>query len=253
VHPFKDDGETIMDETTLAYLAGAMDSDGSFGIKRHTYAMRIRGDASQPVYSERASLKQVTPEIPHLLKDTFGGRCAPQNASSKNGRPLWGWDATDVIAATAAKRLLPFLRVKKPQAELMLELRRTKTDDRYKQIAYWFEQEHPGWRQLPMLTYTEVAQQLGYKTTKMVSQAVSNGSLLALPYATMGVEIPRVPTMMVAIYAEHAARSKDGRGRCRPTQLIAWRERLWNECRELNRIGTGQHPIYMRTGCFTPK
>jgi hypothetical protein len=55
-------------ETELAYLAGAI------GIKRSTYAMRVRGDAGAPTFSERVALRQVTPEIPTMLKAHFGGR-----------------------------------------------------------------------------------------------------------------------------------------------------------------------------------
>jgi hypothetical protein len=37
----------------FAYLAGAMDSDGCISVKRSTYAMRVRGDAAAPIFSER--------------------------------------------------------------------------------------------------------------------------------------------------------------------------------------------------------
>ena len=70
---------------TLAYLAGAMDSDGCISVKRSTYAMRVRGDAGTPVFSERVIFKQVTPEIPTLLKELFGGslRGVPRTALLK--------------------------------------------------------------------------------------------------------------------------------------------------------------------------
>jgi hypothetical protein len=165
----------------LAYLAGAMDSDGSFGIRRKTYSMRTRGDLS-PGYSERVGLKQVTPEVPQLLKETFGGGVGVSKPGTKNSRPLWHWGATDRIAADAAKALLPFLRIKKRQVELLLELRSTKDDSRYQRLAYWFEKENPDWRDMPLLTFTEVAARMGYKSLDIVCQAVSNGSLLALPY-----------------------------------------------------------------------
>jgi hypothetical protein len=109
-----------------AYLAGAMDSDGSIGLRRSTYAMRVGGDARVPVYSERIGLKQVTPQIPTLLRDAFGGSLMLQQPSVTKGRPLYYWEATNKIAAGALVTLLPYLRIKRAQAEVLLELRASK-------------------------------------------------------------------------------------------------------------------------------
>jgi hypothetical protein len=110
----------------LAYLAGAIDSDGTIGIKKSTYAMRVRGDATQAVYSERVALRQVTPEITTLLRDTFGGSLYVTKPSAKNGRPLYSWAATDRKAFDCLVALLPFLLVKKQQAENAVALRKIK-------------------------------------------------------------------------------------------------------------------------------
>lgn len=110
----------------LAYLAGAMDSDGSIGIRRSTYAMRVTRDARQPVFSERIGLKQVTPQIPMLLKETFGGTLHLQGPSAVKGRPLYSWEATNKVAADALREMLPYLRVKREQAENALALRASK-------------------------------------------------------------------------------------------------------------------------------
>lgn len=109
-----------------AYLAGAMDSDGSIGIRRSTYAMRVTGDARQPVYSERVCLKQVTPEIPTLLREVFGGSLMIQKPSVARGRPLYYWEATNAAAARALEVMLPHLRIKRAQAENCLLLRASK-------------------------------------------------------------------------------------------------------------------------------
>ncbi|MBV8522460.1 MAG: hypothetical protein JOY71_10115, partial [Acetobacteraceae bacterium] len=177
-----------MNKTILAYLAGAMDSDGSFGIKRSTYHMRVRGDAWQPVYQERADLKQAAPDIPNLLRQTFGGSLSHNAPGTAKSKPLYGWHASDRVAANTAKALLPYLRIKRRQAELLIELRATKDDSRYQQFAYWWGLENPKWRKMPMLTYNEAARVIGYKSRTMVSQAVRNGSLLALPYDYTGRE-----------------------------------------------------------------
>lgn len=112
-----------------AYLAGAIDSDGSIGIRRSTYAAR-HGDGRQATYSERVCLKQVTPQIPDLLRETFGGSLMMQKPSAAKGRPLYYWEATNQVAALALTAMLPYLRVKRAQAENALALRASKSRPR---------------------------------------------------------------------------------------------------------------------------
>ncbi len=238
--------------TTLAYLAGAMDSDGHFSIKKSTYHMRVRKDAGNPVYSEHMGLKQVTPQIPELLKQTFGGYlalCAP--SCKENGRPLWSWQVTCRQAANATSALLPFLKVKCRQAELIRELQETRSNQ-YRQFSYWFALENPAWPDGELITATEAVGIIGYANRGMLSQAIRNGSILTTHRRPGGrKEVPRFPKAFIVAYAVHAAKAKDGRGRIRPAQLIAWRERLWQEVRELNKIGVNGTPVYHRTGPYT--
>ena len=115
-----------MKETLLAYLAGCIDCDGSISIKRSTYAMRVRGDAHVPVFSERVMFAQVYSGLPELLKQTFGGSYQIQKSPSTNGRPVYHWQVTDRQAVACVKALLPYLQVKQKQAEMVLELRQLK-------------------------------------------------------------------------------------------------------------------------------
>lgn len=126
---------TATDDVRLAYLAGAIDADGTIGIRRSTYAMRKRGDASVPIYSERIALRQVTPMIPQLLQQTFGGSLYITKPSIARGRPLHSWAATDLKAATALVLLRPFLRIKAPQADNAIDLRRVKERSRELMVA----------------------------------------------------------------------------------------------------------------------
>lgn len=118
-----------------AYLAGAIDSDGTIGIKKSTYAMRVVGDCKNATYSERIALRQVTIEIPALLKATFGGSFYMTNPSAKGGRRLYSWAATDLRAVEALKKLRPFLRVKVKQADNCLELRKIKEISKKRRVA----------------------------------------------------------------------------------------------------------------------
>lgn len=236
---------------TLAYLAGAMDSDGCFSIKKSTYAIRVRKDAGNAVYSERVSLKQVTPQIPNLLSSTFGGTVKLRPSQTENGKPLYVWAVTDKVAAEATRKLTPYLTVKRQQAELIGELRDSKAN-KYRKLTYWFALENPKWRRGEMLVASEVLGILGYSNRALLSQAVGNKSLLALDVPRGGhKEHPRFPKDFILAYAAFAATSNDNRGRRRPPQLIAWRERLWQEVRELNKIGVNGTPIYHRTGKYT--
>ena len=113
-------------DTEFAYLAGAIDSDGTIGIKRSTYAMRVRGDAGNAIFSERVALRQVTPIIPQMLKDRFGGSLYMTKPYSERGKPLYSWAATDLRAVECLRALLPHLRIKREQALNCLALRETK-------------------------------------------------------------------------------------------------------------------------------
>jgi hypothetical protein len=119
----------------LAYLAGAIDSDGTIGIKRSTYSMRVTGDSEQATFSERVALRQVTPHIPALLREQFGGYLGMNDPNAKRGRPLHSWQATDKRAVACLTALLPFLRIKREQAENCLRLRVLKERSKILRVA----------------------------------------------------------------------------------------------------------------------
>src|SRR5689334_13199109 len=108
-----------MDNLTLAYLAGAMDADGHFTIKRSTQRKRNSGDCVLAVYSPRAGLGQVTPQVPELLKRCFGGTFRLQAPATENSRPLFKYLCSDRMAARLAHALMPYLRIKSQQAQLL--------------------------------------------------------------------------------------------------------------------------------------
>lgn len=112
----------VLQGEILAYCAGVIDSDGSIGIRRSTYAKRVRGDAHNAIYSARVCAKQVTPEAISLLKETFGGALMLQGPSVTRGKPLHYWEIHSRQAATALRLLLPHLRIKRRQAENCLAL-----------------------------------------------------------------------------------------------------------------------------------
>ena len=125
-----------MNRIKLSYLAGAIDSDGTIGIKKNSYHVKIIKDSTQPTYSERICLKQVTPQIPNLLKKYFKGYFGITKPQTVNGKPLFTWQVTDLKAVFALKSLLPYLQVKKKQALNCLKLRSIKEKSKKARVAF---------------------------------------------------------------------------------------------------------------------
>lgn len=111
----------------LAYAAGVIDSDGSIGIQRETWPIRL-GRATQATYSERVTIRQVEPEAVDLIHEAFGGsrHVIPPSAKRKASQPLQCVVLADRKASTLLRALLPYLRIKRGQAELCLQLRELK-------------------------------------------------------------------------------------------------------------------------------
>lgn len=127
----------------LAYAAGVIDSDGSIGIQRETYAMRVLGTATQPTYSERVTIRQLEPEAVDLIHEYFGGSRGVAAPSKKPKRkpkwkrqPLQSLALGDRKATALLSAVFPYLRIKRRQAELCLEMRRLKDESRRVRFAY---------------------------------------------------------------------------------------------------------------------
>ena len=120
----------------LAYCAGVIDSDGTIGVKRSTYAMRVVGDCQQPTFSERICVKQVEPQAVDLLHRLFGGTRRMEDPSAKRGRSLHSWQVTDKRAAACLIAVLPYLRIKKQQAENCISLRSIKDKSKLDRVAF---------------------------------------------------------------------------------------------------------------------
>jgi hypothetical protein len=110
--------------TDLAYAAGVVDSDGYIGVHRSDYAKRVRGDAGQAVYMPRVAVKQVTPQAVDLLHELFGGHRYDGSPTATRGRPLLGWAVHSAMAVRVCEDLLPYLRIKRAQAENAIEVGR---------------------------------------------------------------------------------------------------------------------------------
>ena len=121
----------------LAYAAGVIDSDGSVCIQRETYAMRVLGRASQPTFSERVVIRQIEPEAIDFLHGYFGGSrgVIRYRESKRRQQPMQSLTIADRKASAVLAVVAPYLRIKRRQAELCLEMRRLKEESRQARFA----------------------------------------------------------------------------------------------------------------------
>lgn len=117
----------------FAYAAGVIDSDGSIGIRRETHAMRA-GRATQPTFSERVTIRQLEPEAVDLVHTLFGGCRSVINGKTKRQK-LQSVQLVDRQACSLLAATLPYLRIKRHQAELCLEMRVLKEESRRARFA----------------------------------------------------------------------------------------------------------------------
>lgn len=122
----------------LAYAAGVIDSDGSISIQRETYAMRVLNRATQPTFSERVVIRQIEPEAIDFLHAHFGGSrtVIRYRTSGRKRQPLQSLTIADRQASRVLTAVAPYLRIKRRQAELCLEMRRLKEESRRARFAF---------------------------------------------------------------------------------------------------------------------
>ncbi len=108
----------------LAYLAGIVDGEAYIGIKK-SKPHKQNGERSSTYY-ERIQIRMVDEVAIKLFSDTFGGSYYREAPHADKGKPLYAYQVSDRSACRIIKQLLPYLKVKKRDAELVLELRKLK-------------------------------------------------------------------------------------------------------------------------------
>jgi excisionase family DNA binding protein len=207
-------------DAELAYCGGVVDSDGYIGIHRSTYAMRVRGDATQPIYQARVQVKQVEPQAIDLLFNIFGGHRYVGAATAAKGRPLAVWQVHSAACAPILTALMPHLRIKRAQAENALELTGLQGIGRRFEVPDVVDGE-------PMMTMAEAARALN-KSYDVVMQAVRNGSV---PHVRTGPRMVLIPASYIPIWAARGSSPK------RSAEVTEKMESLFLRAKELNRTG----------------
>lgn len=207
--------------TDLAYMAGVIDSDGYIGVHRNTYAMRVRGDATGAVYQPRAQVKQVESAAIDLLASSFGGHRYTAPPTATRGRPLHVWTVHSAACRPVLGALLPYLRIKKAQAENALEVCDINTSAERRRFLV-----PPVVDGEPLVSLADAARRLG-KSYGTAHQCVKLGNI---PFVRRGRSI-FVPESYLEIWA--------GRRRSpvrRPDITDALEERF-QRAKALNRVG----------------
>lgn len=103
-----------MDDPVLAYCAGVIDSDGCITIKS-------RRTPTGRTFASSLFVRQVEPEAINVLRQQFGGPVRVHGPSTPGGRDLFHWELERRSAVAAVRRLIPYLRIKRRQALIILE------------------------------------------------------------------------------------------------------------------------------------
>jgi hypothetical protein len=240
-----------MKKTTVAYIAGAIDADGCISIKRCTTRMRVKRDCRNPIYKSKITLGQVTPEVPQLLKKCFGGCVYISKPQTKNSKPMFTWTATDRLACKVVKIILPYLLIKKQQAQTVIELDTLKNDLKKRKLSTWYALANPNWRKETLLTTQECADLLGYTNLESVSQAIRLGTLLsASPGGHGRTQVPKIPKQLTLDLSKLKGK---GHKFISCPQFMNAQHELWLKMSQLNKLGINGTVVNHRTGHYRPK
>ena len=115
-------------ELTYAYLAGFIDADGSISIIKTKYSRKTKNGLKESTqYRIKLSAHNCKIEPLQMLQKEFGAGKLRHKKTGKtklhdNWRPCYEWVVCNTQAAIAIKALLPYLTIKKEQANLCIEL-----------------------------------------------------------------------------------------------------------------------------------
>ena len=195
----------------LGYAAGVIDSDGYIGVRRGRHH-----------YSARMMVKQVTPQAIDLLYELFGGWRSTMAPSAERGRQLLTWEVHSAAAGRACEALLPYLRIKRAQAENAITVCRINAEPRRRRydVPAVVDGE-------PMVTMAEAARRTG-KSYAVVIQAVRHGSV---PHVRTGPRKVLIPESYLLVWATRRSSPR------RHPDVTARLEACFQHAKALNRVG----------------
>jgi len=111
-----------MKKTDLAYFAGLFDGEGSISL----CAYKPKGRCIRTTYGLYISLAQTNEWIIQQLKFAFGGNIQPYQPKYPGARMVWAWRTQSNNALVFLESIYPYLRLKKPQADVAIKFQKHK-------------------------------------------------------------------------------------------------------------------------------
>ena len=105
-----------MKKTDLAYIAGIIDGEGSICI----------ADTARSGYVLVVSVGSTDEWLCQMLKMAFGGCVTLRNKKELHRSAFWGWSMGSNKARAMLETVLPYLHLKRSQAELAIEFQKAK-------------------------------------------------------------------------------------------------------------------------------
>ena len=103
-----------MKTTDLAYVAGIVDGEGCI-------MLYLNKSKKYTSYRIKVSVSNTQEWICQWLKLAFGGCVSCEYYKSPTRKPLWQWIVVSNKALDFLKLIHPYLRLKKPQAEIAIK------------------------------------------------------------------------------------------------------------------------------------
>lgn len=113
-----------MKAVDLAYMAGIVDGEGCIAIER--YVSKGHG-----YYRAKLRVANTNKELLEFLKLYFGGTISNFGKRSPNQKPAYMWAIPGETAIKCIKALLPYLFLKRPQAQLAIKFQSKKRGKGY--------------------------------------------------------------------------------------------------------------------------
>jgi len=124
--------KTTLNELDLSYIAGFFDGEGSVTI-HHNYAPSPRGKS--PNHTLQVSIGNTDPRVIVWIHEHFGGALTMRSGFKPNHRDVIQWMARSNKAARFLRMILPYLRMKREQAEIALTFQQAKSGYRKKMLS----------------------------------------------------------------------------------------------------------------------
>jgi len=113
-----------MKKTDLAYMAGIFDGEGTIVIHTRKYVAKTGRETTQD-YLE-VCICSIDEWLPRYFMFAFTGNVYLRKAQTDRTKPVWVWQCSGEKARCFLETLLPFIKLKRMQAELGISFQQIK-------------------------------------------------------------------------------------------------------------------------------